>query len=96
MLRTPPKYLINEAKFNTTTRTRTTNHWKNTLSSTRYGKQMDDKWVEKRLRDMFDKKMARDIYKNSSRTLTGVSNKGNKIEIFELTNNTASIKKLDL
>lgn len=66
------------------------------MSSTRYGKQMDDKWVEKRLRDMFDKKMARDIYKNSSRTLTGVSNKGNKIEIFELTNNTASIKKLDL
>lgn len=96
MLRTPPKYLINEAKFNTITRSRTPNQWKNTLSNTKAGRQIGDDWVEIKLREMFDEYEALDIIRNNEKILTGISNNGNTIEIFQLSQNSTSITKTRL
>jgi hypothetical protein len=92
----PPKYIIDEVKYNSKSTTRTTSTWRNTLSKTKQGIQMSDKWIEKNLFDSFDEVLAIDIKNNSYKILSGVSKSGNEIEAFRLSDDIKKLIKLDL
>jgi hypothetical protein len=63
----PPKYIIDEAKFGSSQ-----------LGHTKDGKQMSDKWVEKRLYDAVGKEKADDIISNGyEKVLSQVDKNGN-------------------
>lgn len=72
----PPKYIINEVKFNTTNRKRFPNQWKNTLNNTKAGRQIGDDWVEIKLYEDFSWDLAMDIKYNHQRMITGISDLG--------------------
>jgi hypothetical protein len=92
----PPKYIIDEVKYNSKSTTRTTSTWRNTLSKTKQGIQMSDKWIEKNLFDSFDEVLAIDIKNNSYKIHSGVSKSGNEIEAFRLSDDIKKLIKLDL
>lgn len=92
----PPKYIINEVKYNTTNTTRTGNIWRSKLSKTKHGVQMSDEWIEWNLKEMFDDLKVLDIKRSSYKYLTGVSQNAKELEIFELTNSAKNIKSTKL
>ena len=92
----PPKYIINETKYTTSKAASfSAGFWKGKLAKTkRYGKQLEKEWIEHNLTELIkDTKLRYDILENHETFLTGVSKKGIKVEIFQLTKNAKKIKK---
>ena len=58
---------------------------------------MQTEWISGNLEKLiFDKKLQIDIMNNHQTFLTCVSNKGTKVDIFQLTNEAKNIKKIEL
>ena len=58
---------------------------------------MMEEWIEYNLKSIvLDRKKRYDILANYKKTLTGVTKKGKKVEIFELSDDLKTIKKIEL
>jgi len=95
----PPKYVINEVKYSKKANL-TKSKWKAKISKTvtkSKGTQMSKKWIKYNLDFIIDEELLKyDILDNYSTFLTGVTKKGKSVEIFELSKDLKTIKKIKL
>jgi len=96
----PPKYVINEVKYSKKPNL-TKSQWKAKISKTvtkSKGTQMSKKWIEYNLNNLnLPKDKLLDILDAGYETfLTGVTKKGKNVEIFELSKDLKTIKKIKI